>query len=318
MPVFFLILACALWGLSFPAIKALQMEQVGRVPDAGSIFLSTWIQFARFGMGALLLLPFVLRGGLPTRLEWRQGIRLALWGGIGMVLQADGLAYTDASTSAFLTQGYCIVLPIIACIRLRRAPETKTIVATLMVLTGGAALSGFTLENPRIGRGELQTLAAAVFFAFQILTLENPAYRGNRSGRVTWVMCAAIAVIFLPLAAITAPSPSAILAAGASWSALVLVFILAACCSVGAYLLMNHWQPRVSAVEAGMIYTTEPVFTAFYALFLPLWISRVAGMDYANESLTVSLLVGGALIIAANMLMQLVRPPHKPSIAPMP
>jgi drug/metabolite transporter (DMT)-like permease len=87
---------------------------------------------------------------------------------------------------------------------------------------------------------------------------------------------------------------------------------------VGAYLLMNHWQPRVSAVEAGMIYTTEPVFTAFYALFLPLWISRVAGMDYANESLTVSLLVGGALIIAANMLMQLVRPPHKPSIAPMP
>jgi drug/metabolite transporter (DMT)-like permease len=81
---------------------------------------------------------------------------------------------------------------------------------------------------------------------------------------------------------------------------------------------MNHWQPRVSAVEAGMIYTTEPVFTAFYALFLPVWISRIAGMDYANESLTGSLLVGGMLIVAANMLMQLVRPPHKPGIAPMP
>ncbi|MCU0777767.1 MAG: DMT family transporter [Akkermansiaceae bacterium] len=318
MPVFFLILACALWGVSFPLLKALQMEQVGRVPDAGSVFLSAWIQFARFGMGALLLLPFVIRGGPPTRLEWRQGVRLALWGGAGMVLQADGLAYTDASTSAFLTQGYCIVLPIIACIRLRRAPATKTIVATLMVLAGGAVLSGFTLQNPRIGRGELQTLIAAVFFAFQILTLENPTYRGNRSGRVTWVMCATIAVIFLPLAAITAPTPSAILDAGASWSALALVFILAAFCSVGAYLLMNHWQPRVSAVEAGMIYTTEPVFTAFYALFLPLWISRIAGMDYANESLTGQLFIGGALIVAANMLMQLVRPPHKPSIAPMP
>lgn len=318
MPVFYLILACALWGLSFPVIKALQMEQIGRVPDADSVFLSTWIQFVRFGMGALLLLPFVLRGGLPTRLEWRQGIRIAVLGGIGMVLQADGLAYTDASTSAFLTQGYCIVLPIIACIRLKRAPETRTIAATLMVLIGGAVLSGFTLENPRIGRGELQTLIAAVFFAFQILTLEDPTYRGNRSARVTWVMCAAIAVIFLPLAAITAPTPTALLDAGASWSALALVFILAAFCSLGAYLLMNHWQPRVSAVEAGMIYTTEPVFTAFYALFLPVWISRIAGMDYANESLTGSLLVGGALIVAANMLMQLVRPPHKPSIAPMP
>jgi drug/metabolite transporter (DMT)-like permease len=318
MPVFFLILACALWGVSFPLIKALQMEQVLRVPDASSVFLSTWIQVARFGMGALLLLPFVVRGGLPTRLEWRQGIRLALLGGIGMVLQADGLAYTDASSSAFLTQGYCIVLPIIACIRLKRAPETKTIIATLMVIIGGAVLSGFTWENPRIGRGELQTLIAAVFFAFQILTLENPTYRGNRSARVTWVMCAAITVIYLPLVAITAPTPTAVLAAGASWFALVLVFFLAAFCSVGAYLLMNHWQPRVSAVEAGMIYTTEPVFTAFYALFLPLWISRIANTDYANESLTGSLLAGGALIVAANMLMQLVRPPHKPSIAPMP
>ena len=318
MPVFFLILACALWGLSFPVIKALHLEQADLVPGADSVFLSTWIQFARFGVGALLLLPFVLRGGLPTRLEWRQGIRLALWGGIGMVLQADGLAYTDASTSAFLTQGYCIALPIIACIRLRRAPETRTVVATLMVLLGGALLSGFTWENPRVGRGELQTLIAAVFFAFQILTLENPVYRGNRSGRVTWVMCAAIAVIFLPLSALTAPTPSAILDAGASWIALALVFVLAALCSVAAYLLMNHWQPRVSAVEAGMIYTTEPVFTAFYALFLPAWISRIVGMDYANESLTGQLLAGGALILAANMLMQLVRPPHPPGIAPMP
>jgi drug/metabolite transporter (DMT)-like permease len=318
MPVFFLILACALWGLSFPVIKALQMEQVLRVPAADSVFLSAWIQSARFGMGALLLLPFVLRGGLPTRLEWRQGIRIAVLGGLGMVLQADGLAYTEASTSAFLTQGYCIVLPIIACIRLKRAPETRTIIATLMVIIGGAVLSGFTLENPRIGRGELQTLIAAVFFAFQILTLEDPTYRGNRSAHLTWVMCAAIAVIFLPLAAITAPTPAAILAAGASWSALALVFILAAFCSLGAYLLMNHWQPRVSAVEAGLIYTTEPVFTAFYALFLPLWISRIAGMEYANESLTSNLLVGGALIVAANMLMQLARPPHTPSIAPMP
>lgn len=51
MPVFFLILACALWGLSFPVIEALQMEQTGRVPGADSVFASTWIQFARFGMG---------------------------------------------------------------------------------------------------------------------------------------------------------------------------------------------------------------------------------------------------------------------------
>lgn len=318
MPALFLVLTCALWGFSFPVIKALQLEQGGRLPEADSVFFSAWIQFARFGMSALLLLPFALRGGWPTRLEWRQGVRLALLGGAGMALQADGLAYTEASTSAFLTQSYCILLPVVACLRLRRPPETRTVIATLMVIVGGALLAGFSPENPRIGRGELLTLVAAVFFTFQILTLENPVYQGNRSTRVTFVMCATIAVIFLPLSAMTAPSPAALLEAGASPSALGMVAILAVLCSLAAYLLMNHWQPRVSAIEAGLIYTSEPVFAAIYALILPVWISRLAGMDYANETLSFKLLVGGGLIAAANILMQIVRPPHPPGIAPVP
>ena len=46
--------------------------------------------------------------------EVRQGFAIAMWGGAGMWLQADALAYTEASTSAFLTQAYCIILPLIA------------------------------------------------------------------------------------------------------------------------------------------------------------------------------------------------------------
>jgi hypothetical protein len=114
MPLFFLILACALWGLSFPVVKALHLEQTSRLPGVGSEFLAAWIQVARFGLGALILLPFAWRRGWPTRLEWRQGMWLACWGGLGMVVQADGLAHTDASTSAFLTQAYCVILPWVA------------------------------------------------------------------------------------------------------------------------------------------------------------------------------------------------------------
>ena len=77
MPALCLILACALWGLSFPVVKVLHIEQMSRLPGAGSEFLSAWIQVARFGLGALILLPFVWRGGGPTRLEIRQGLRIA-------------------------------------------------------------------------------------------------------------------------------------------------------------------------------------------------------------------------------------------------
>lgn len=318
MPVFCLVLACALWGLSFPVVKALHLEQSMRLPGAGSEFLAAWMQVARFGMGALILLPFVVKRRFPCRLEIRQGLVLAFWGGTGMALQADGLAHTAASTSAFLTQAYCVILPLVACARLRRAPEFRILAATGLVIAGCAVLSGMKPGDLRIGRGEVETLLAALLFTFQILALENPRYRSNRGLPVTFVMCLAIAVMMLPAAALTAPSPAAPLAAGASWPAFVLIATLAVFCTVGAYLLMNQWQPRISATEAGLIYTTEPVFTAAYVMFLPQWLAALTGSGYPNESPGLPMILGGGMILAANLLMQLKRKPHKPAIAPAP
>jgi drug/metabolite transporter (DMT)-like permease len=318
LPVIFLILACALWGLSFPVVKALHLEQAQRLPGIGSEFLSAWIQTARFGLGTLVLLPFLSRKRLPSRLEIRQGMVLAFWGGAGMALQADGLAHTDAFTSAFLTQAYCVILPLLTCLRLRRAPDFRTIAATLLVLAGCAILSGMKPGDLKMGRGELATILAALLFTFQILALENPAYRTNRGLPVTFVMCLAIAVMLLPAVVLTAPAPIALLDAGASWPALGLVAVLALFCSVGAFLLMNHWQPRISATEAGLIYTTEPVFAALYVMFLPQWLGHMTGSAYPNEHPGFPLLAGGGMILAANLLMQIKRKPHKPAIAPAP
>lgn len=305
VPVFFLIVACALWGLSFPVVKALHLDQTARVPGVSSEFLAAWMQVARFGLGALMLLPFVLRHRFP-RNEVRQGLLLALWGGLGMAIQADGLAYTPASTSAFLTQAYCVILPMWACLRTRSLPGRRLVIATLLVMIGGAVLSGIKPDDLRLGRGEIETLVASFIFTFQILTLENPKYEGNRSLPVTFIMCGGIALLFLPITFLLAPSSAAVLTAGASWPTAFFIVILALCCSVGAYLLMNHFQPKVSATEAGLIYTTEPVFTAGYSLFLPV---LLAGQAYPNETLTTTLIVGGLLIVAANVLMQWKRKP---------
>lgn len=318
MPVIFLILACALWGLSFPITKALQLEQASRLSGAGSGFFAVWMQMTRFGLGALMLLPFTIAGGIATRSEIRQGLLLAFWGGTGLALQADGLAHTPASTSAFLTQAYCVILPLVSCVRLRRPPEARVVVSTLLVVAGCAMLSGLRPGDLRIGRGEAETLLAAVFFTIQILTLENPRYHVNRGLNVTFVMCLGIALIFLPVTLMFAPSPSAVIAAGASWPSITMILALALFCSIGAYLLMNHWQPRISATEAGLIYTTEPVFTAVYVLFLPGWISSWTGGGYANEHFGLANIIGGALIVAANVILHLKRAPHPPSIAPAP
>jgi drug/metabolite transporter (DMT)-like permease len=255
-------------------------------------------------MAALILAPFVVRGGWPTRLELRQGLLIALWGGLGLGLQADGLAHTDASTSAFLTQAYCIFLPLWACLVQRRMPTLRVLAATVLVLAGGAVLSGVRLDHFQIGRGEAETLLAAFLFTFQILVLENPKYAPNRTLPMTLVMFLGVAVLFVPITMLMAKQPVDALLAGTSWSALGLILVLALCCSVGGFLLMNHWQPRVTATEAGLIYTTEPVFTSFYVVFLPSLLGGMIGQVYLNETLTPALLVGGTLIVGANVLMQ--------------
>ncbi len=317
MPVFLLIVACALWGVSFPIIKALDLEQSARLGGISKSFLAAWLQMARFGLAAAVMAPFMIRLR-PTRGELVQGAWLALWGGLGMALQAWGLGKTEASTSAFLTQAYCVFLPLIECLRTRRAPGARTLAATCLVLAGGAILSGVSPGSLKIGPGETATLAAAFIFTFQILTLENPKYAGNRGLVVTFMMCCFIALLFLPVSLAMAPEPRMLIAAGASWPAFVLVLALSVVCSVGAYGLMNSWQPRVSATEAGLIYTTEPVFTACFVMFLPALLAALVGQSYPNETLTHSLAWGGSLILAANILMQWKRPPHPPAIAPVP
>lgn len=318
MPVFLLIIACALWGLSFPLMKVLHVEQTARMPGVSSLFLASWLQVARFGLGAIILAPFLAGRKFPTRREIRQGVVLAFWGGFAMWLQVDALAYIEASTSAFLTVAYCIFLPLWTCLRLKQRPGTRVVVATVTVLVGCTILLGLRPGQLQLGRGEIETLCAALLFSFQILALENPRYEGNRGLPVSFVMFLGIAILFIPVTLAWTPSLIDSLTPGASVQALVLIGCLTLFCSVGAYLLMNVWQPRVSATEAGLIYTAEPVFTAIYVLFLPAMLGEFIGGSYPNESLSHQLLIGGLLILVANVLMQWKRPPHLPPAGPVP
>jgi drug/metabolite transporter (DMT)-like permease len=317
MPTIFLIIACAFWALSFPLVKALQLEQSSRLPGISTVFLASWIQFARFSMAALILLPFVLGINRPTRVEIQQGLAIAFWGGSAMWLQADALAYTEASTSAFLTQAYCISLPVWTSLRLRRSPGTKVITATFIILVGSAILAGLRPDHLQLRRGEIETLAAAFLFTFQILTLENPRYRQARGIPVSFIMFLGIAALFVPITLITAPDMKFSFTAGVSMPSLIIIATLAVFSSVGSYVLMNVWQPRVTATEAGLIYSLEPVFTAIYVLFLPEILGRLVGTTYSNETISTQTIIGGFMILSANGLMQLRSSTHPAKAGPV-
>jgi drug/metabolite transporter (DMT)-like permease len=300
-----LILATPCWALSFPVMKALALEQQKLLPDASSWFFTALGVMIRFGLAGLLMLPLLFRaGGKFSAREVEQGIILALFGGGGILFQMDGLAYTAASTSAFLTQGYTVFIPIWVVLTTRRWPTLKIVLSVLLVLVGVAVLADLNPHALKLGRGELETVMASLFFTAQILTLEHPRYAANRPVHFSIAMFLAMALFSAPLLWATAPSAAACLQAYASPAACGFMAVLITICTLAGYLIMNRWQRQVSATEAGLIYCIEPVCASVMALFLPAWFSVWAAINYPNELLTSRLIIGGALVTAANLLLQ--------------
>jgi drug/metabolite transporter (DMT)-like permease len=122
-------------------------------------------------------------------------------------------------------------------------------------------------------------------------------------------MFATQALVFWVLVPVTAPDPPALIVPWTSPIWLALTLVLTVFCTYGAFSLMNAWQPKITATEAGLIYCMEPIFGSLMSLFLPAAFSALAGIHYLNETGTWPLLVGGSLITLANVLLQLQPPP---------
>lgn len=304
-----LLLANLLWGLSFPLIKAMVHAHRLAVPESGTWFITAYTVAPRFLIATLVLLILLWpRLRTFTRLECKQGLLIGITAGLGMLFQNDGLQFTSASVSAFLTQFYAIMIPAWLALRSRRWPSGTVFICGLLVLAGVAILGRFDFAAMRFGRGELETLLSSVFFMMQILLLDSRQFAANRALPVTLVMFTVQAVLFSAMAAGTAPSAASLLVPWTSGAWLGFTLLLTLFCTLGAYTLMNKWQPRITATEAGLIYCVEPLFASVLALFLPALFSAWGGFDYPNERLTWHLLIGGGLITLANVLIQL-KPP---------
>ena len=296
-----------LWGLSFPLLRGLELVQRAHAPGISAAVLACADVAIRFAFAVLFLLPIYARQ--LARVDWRewsQAIGLAVFAAGGLYLQTLGLAWTDASVAAFLTQLYTLIVPLIVAVRDRRFPSLRVIVACVLVLAGAAMLSPGLLRHFTLGPGELVIMLSTLFMASQIVWVERPLYAENRAGVVTLIMFAILAGIFAAGYFIVGGTAHAAQMAGHLFGTPVLwalTLALVLLCTVFNFFIMNAWQRCVSATEAGLIYCIEPVIATLLSAFLPGWISRFAGIAYANETLTWSLLVGGVLIVAATVLV---------------
>ena len=328
-----LILVNVLWGISFPVVKALNAmtdSHFGIDINAAEhsihfrLLASTWMLATRFTLALLLFCRVGFRlVAQTTRQEWRAGSIIGLLFFSGMVLQVIGLAIIPASRSGFLTSLTTVFTPMLGVMVFRIFPSMWMVIGAILALLGVVVLTGLIVLDEtgihfaedaaeRWTWGDTVTTIASMFFAFQVLLLDYYGKR-MRSVALTSGMFATTAglswILFSTMLAMHwVEMPGGSMMHASDWFQLasnrgyiVSLLILASLCSVISFGLMNRFQPHVSASQAAVIYSLEPVFASTWALFLPGWLSRWTGMNHENEVWTWSLIAGGAMILIANI-----------------
>jgi drug/metabolite transporter (DMT)-like permease len=313
LPPTMLFMAACFWGVSIPIMKALSTEQSLLAPGVSSISASAASLGVRFA-GAALIIAVIMRISLlkVTKLEGINGAVLGLITAVSMWLQVDGINYTSASTAGFLIAMYSVFIPLFTWLSGRRRMTFLLSLCCLLVLGGMLTLTGVDPRTFSLGRGEWESLCAAVLFATQILWVDKLKPGTYDPSRVTLVLCATVAGFCLVTLAFLPGGVAVIPATHASWRAGILTLFLGLFGTAFPFLIMNQFQSKVGPISAGFIYCFEPIATALGALFLPEMLGRT-GTDYVNETLSMRLFVGGGLVIAANLI--LLRDHSKPASA---
>lgn len=263
----------AMWGSTFFLIKDL----LDRVPVLD--FLA--VRFAIATVALWLMFPRAL--GRVSRERWRPALVLGGLYGVAQILQTAGLAHTPASVSGFITGLYVVCTPLFAAALLRHRIGLTTWGAVALAMAGLAVL---TLNGFSVGYGEALTFVSALLYALHIVGLGAWSNAREAMG-MTIIQLAVITVVCFVA---TVPDGIVLPSESRDWLAVVYMAVFAAALALaGQTWAQAHLPPTRSAIMMSM----EPVFAAFFAVLL------------GGESLTARMLLGGAMVLAAMLVVEL-------------
>jgi drug/metabolite transporter (DMT)-like permease len=267
-----------LWGAMFVLIKV-----------ALEVISPQWFNAVRM-MIAFACLALVYRKQFRhlTRDAWIFGAAAGASLALGYVFQTQGLVYTTATNSAFITALVVVIVPILASLPLLRPPGHDTpewtawagaLVAllgvALLTLPANAPWTTLFSAGGKQGLGNLLTLFCAVGFSLYVIAL------GHASGRARFeqliLLQIGFAMVFLTIGALIMEpiridsllhmvAPGGALRQPLVPISLVVTGVLATAVAFG----IQTWaQQVIPAANIAVILTLEPVFawlTAFFVL----------------------------------------------------
>lgn len=275
------LLVASIWGSGFIA------SQVAIDARMSAALIMT----LRFTIAALVMLAVCLPRLRRLRLR---DLRLGGLAGVflfsAFYAQIIGQQNTTVSHCAFLTATNVVMVPFIVWAVSRRRPEGRIFVLTATTLLGIGILSitpgSFSFS---FCFGDAMTLLCALLFALHITTL-GWATKGTDVMLINLVQLATAAV--LSVAVLFAADRGAVAAADLH-TGLPAVIYLGLFSTCLCYFLQTLAQKYTTPSQAGVLLSTEGLFGSLFSVLL--------GM----EALTANLVIGGLIIMASILLMEL-------------
>ena len=250
--------------------------------------LLTW----RYVLAIAMLLPIAGRAIVAARNRQRSLPLIILAGGAQAAIAYLSLAaldYMSAATLAFLFYTYPAWVALIAAVR-RTEPLTPVRLGALALsLTGIVIMVGSPWAAPIPLPGLALALGSALMYAMYIPVVAR-IQRGVEPAPATVYICIGAGVVYLAVGGATGSLGDLALPTTSAWLAAAGIALLS---TVLGFIAFLRSLPVLGTVRTAIICTVEPFYTSVAAALL------------FAQPLTGATIVGGALIAAAVVLLQL-------------
>jgi len=246
-----LLMITVIWGGTFVSIKS-ALDYTSPLFLMGLRFLTAFILFSLFNR---------IRFSRLSRKTMLIGFFLGVFMFLGYGLQTIGLNYTSASRSGFITYFYALLTPFLQFFILKKKPFWGNLVGILIAFAGLVLITG-GWNGGALNRGDLITLASALFFSIYIVCLDlwsrevDPGVLTSLQMLVTAILAFALMPFFETPFLINSPI---------LWGNILYLSLLG---SVVCVFVMTRYQKSLTPTRAAILYSMEPVFSVILAVLI--------------------------------------------------
>jgi drug/metabolite transporter (DMT)-like permease len=250
----------------------------------------------RYALAAAVLVTFVALRGYP-HLPPSEAVAWLVVGGGGQALLVglalSSLRFIDVATLAFLFYTYPAWVTVVQALRRAERFSARRLVALVLSFGGVVVIAGRPGSGALAWQGIVLALSAAMVYGGYIPTVQR--MQKTHSVAVTSAHAKiGSAVCFLLLAA--GQGSFAVSMTETAWLA-ILTLTLFSTVLPGVFFLMG--LVRLGAVRTAIVSTVEPFLTA------------LLGAVVLRQALAAGVLLGGAMIVAAVVILQVRRVPRE-------